>query len=126
MKLTKLALGLAFASAGAFGMSSAAFAGESTLSGNGVNTSTAPSNNAAAVIQTITLPGTVSTSNISAAVGSKSAAATAGTQINVGNTAATLTGSAAGSDSSKVDTSLNQGGNNANQGTTYNTVKLGL
>jgi hypothetical protein len=125
MQFKKLALGLAFASAGAFGMSSAAFA-QSTLNGNGVNTSTAPGNNAAAVIQTITLPGAGSTSNISAAVGQKSAAATAGTQINVNNTAATLTGSAAGSDSSKVDVSLNQGGNGSNQGTTYNTVKLGL
>jgi hypothetical protein len=126
MKLTKLALGLVVASAGAFGMSSAAFAGDSTLNGNGVNTSTAPGNNAAAVIQTVEINGVGKSSNISAAVGQKSAAATAGTQINVGNTAATLTGSAAGSNSSEVNTSLNQGGNGSNQGTTYNTVKLGL
>jgi hypothetical protein len=124
MKLTKLALGVVFASAGAFGMSSAAFAD----SINGGTVTNDNSGNAAAVIQTVEVNGIGKTTNISAAAGNNSAIATAGTQIDVNglsNGALTLTGSAAASDEKKVNVKTEQGGNGSNQ-TNETTVKLGL
>jgi uncharacterized protein YaaQ len=125
MKFKKLALGVVFASAGAFGMSSAAFA-DTSLSGSGGFTS---QGNAAAVIQTVNGPAGQLSTNISAAAGQNSAAVTAGTQVNVNSTAgivaATLTGSAAGSSESKTKIDTIQGENNSAQ-KTGTILQLGL
>jgi hypothetical protein len=125
MKFKKLALGVVFASAGAFGMSSAAFA-DTSLNGNGGYTT---QGSAAAVIQTVTGPNGQVSTNIGAAAGQNSAAVTAGTQVNVNSTsgivAATLTGSAAGSNDSKAKIDTIQGDNNSAQ-KTGTILQLGL
>lgn len=126
MKLNqRLAVAVIAVSAGMFGASSAAFA-ESSVNTNGAKTD---AGNAAAVIQVVDVYDFGKSTNISAAAGAKSAAATAGTQIAVDagtfSGGITQTGSAAASNSDDARITTTQGGNTQNQATDT-TVRLGL